>query len=141
MVGADEGGHEAELRALANSLGISDRVHFHGDCYGEEKLRLIGESDLLVLPSHMENFGIVVAEALSAGRPALVSTGAPWSSLVEQRCGWWVKPDGWVEALRDATARPAEELAAMGARGAALVRDRYLLPAIAGRYAASYGTL
>ena len=38
----------------------------------------MGQAEFLVLPSHSENFGIVVAESLAAGRPALTTVGTPW---------------------------------------------------------------
>ena len=37
-----------------------------------------GHAEFMVLPSHSENFGLVVAESLAAGRPALTTVGTPW---------------------------------------------------------------
>ena len=44
----------------------------------EEKWAALGQAEFLVLPSHSENFGIVVAESLAAGRPAVTTVGTPW---------------------------------------------------------------
>jgi glycosyltransferase involved in cell wall biosynthesis len=79
------------------------------------------------MPSKSENFGLTAAEALAVGTPVIVSKGAPWSEVVERRCGWWI--DHGVEPLRDALleamALPATSLAEMGVRGRSWVVDRY----------------
>ena len=53
-------------------------VVWTGELRGEEKWAALGQAEFLVLPSHSENFGIVVAESLAAGRPALTTVGTPW---------------------------------------------------------------
>ncbi len=62
-----------DVRELAAGLGLSDQVAFLGPVDQEAKLRLLSESDVFVLPSEDESFGISVAEALAAGLP-VVST-------------------------------------------------------------------
>ncbi len=126
IVGPPEDGHDDELRALARSLGL-ERVTIEGPVWGEEKAALYAASELFVAPTRNENFGLTVAEALAAAMPAICTTGAPWSELQSERCGWWVDqgPDALAQALADALARPPAELAAMGARGRSLVARRY----------------
>ncbi len=87
---------------------------------------------LFVLPSFSENFGVVVAEALSYGIPVIATRGTPWADLESFGCGWWVEPGVpfLTEALRAATALGDEERAAMGERGLAYVQ-RYNWDAIA----------
>ena len=46
----------------------------------EEKWAALGQAEFLVLPSHSENFGIVVAESLAAGRPAVTTKNTPWGA-------------------------------------------------------------
>ena len=53
-------------------------VIWTGELRGEEKWAALGNAEFLVLPSHSENFGIVVAESLAAGRPVVTTTGTPW---------------------------------------------------------------
>ena len=140
IVGPDEDGHRAELEGQAARLGIAGDVHFRDAVADDAKWDLYRSADLFVLPTHSENFGVVVAEALAAGVPALTTVGAPWQDLRDHGCGWWteigVRP--LAEALRDAVSRSDAERAAMGARGRALVAEQYGWPRIAQQMLAVY---
>ena len=126
VAGPDEGGHRAELEAQVARLGLGE-VSFLGPVGNDDKWDLHRSADLFVLPTHSENFGVVVAEALAAGVPVLTTTGAPWSELQTHGCGWWVEPAPrpLAEALGAAIGATDDERAAMGARGRALVRRSY----------------
>jgi glycosyltransferase involved in cell wall biosynthesis len=89
IAGRGEPMYVQEIQALVATLGVQ-RVTFPGPLYGEAKTQAYFAADLFVLPTHSENFGMVVAEALAHGCPAVVSRGAPWSGLDEEGCGWWV---------------------------------------------------
>jgi len=82
-------------------------------------------ASLFVLPSHSENFGLVIAEALAAGVPALVTRTTPWSGLAAASSGWCVGWDEYAAALTLALATSPDELAAMGRRGAAWVAQDF----------------
>lgn len=127
IAGADEVGHRLELEQLARQLGINQWVQFVGPLFGERKRDAFGAAEVFVLPTHSENFGIVVAEALGVGLPVLTTRGAPWEELTRQRCGWWtdIHSDALREALVQIIRLPAVELAAMGARGRELVATHY----------------
>lgn len=127
LAGPDEDGHQAELERAAAEAGLSDVVSFPGAVADGAKWTLYADADLFVLPSHSENFGIVVAEALAAHVPVLTTKGTPWSDLPEYRCGWWseVGTDGVGAALREATSLPVDMLREMGSNGRALVEERY----------------
>lgn len=73
MAGPDQMGWEAELRDLAKSLGANDRILWPGLLSGTLKWGAYHTCEAFVLPSHHENFGIVVAEALACGKPVLVT--------------------------------------------------------------------
>ena len=73
MAGPDQNGWKATLELLAAKLNISNRVTWTGMVSGDLKWGIIKSSDALFLPSHQENFGIVVAEALACGVPGLIS--------------------------------------------------------------------
>ena len=61
------------LREMTTRLGIQDRVHYCGMLQGPAKWGAFYNSEAFILPSHQENFGIAVAEALSCGKPVLIS--------------------------------------------------------------------
>ena len=131
IVGADEAGHLAEVKREISLLSLPSPVFaFPGPKYGEELSKEYDACDLLVLPSHSENFGAVVVDALAHAKPVIASTGTPWQILAERRCGWWVEnsPDSLVRAIEEARTSPLE---AMGARGRALVAERFTWPAVA----------
>ncbi|PEN06513.1 hypothetical protein CRI93_09530 [Longimonas halophila] len=140
IAGPDENDHQSEVEARAVELGITDQVSFPGSIPDAEKWALYRASDLFVLPTFSENFGVVVAEALASGIPAITTTGAPWSVLEERDCGWWIETgvDPLVEALREATTCSDAERLAMGRYGRELVKERFAWPAIAQTLAGAY---
>ena len=120
IAGKGEATHVQEVQALAEKLGVL-RVEFPGALYGEAKAAAYFGADLFVLPTHSENFGMVVAEALAHGCPAVVSRGAPWPGLETEGCGWWVDNSvpTLVAALDTAMQLPPGQLVAMGLCGRA----------------------
>lgn len=127
VAGEGEPSYIEELKTLAERLGVSDRVRFLGGVYGEEKWRLYREADLFVLPTHSENFGIVIAEALASGTPVVTTKGTPWQELASRHCGWWTEigTQPTTEALTDFLRLSDDELEQMGRRGRQLVEDCY----------------
>jgi len=140
IVGPDDGGYRETLRRLAQNLGIGELVSFEDTIFGEAKAQLFEETDVLALPSHSENFGVVVAESLASGTPAIASTGTPWSSLESQGCGWWIvpTPDNLATTLSAASLVTPKELRAMGMRGRNYVRTHLTWPRCTQRMAKLY---
>lgn len=70
------------LHELAEAEGLGDSLRWAGYVSGEAKWRALSEADIFVLPSHSENFGIAVVEALLAGLPCVVGRGVAIAETV-----------------------------------------------------------
>jgi len=140
LVGPDEGGHLEELIKLVEELAIGESVTFTGPMGGEALATEYRGASLFVLPSHTENFGMVVGEAMAHGLPVIATHGAPWELLETEKCGWWVpiSAEGIANALANATGLPSESLIEIGARGQALVAERFEWDGIARRFIDCY---
>lgn len=127
IAGPDEVGHRSKLEHLAARLGIGNLIQFVGPLSGATKRNAFAATDLFVLPTYSENFGIAVAEALGAGVPVLTTRGAPWEELLTRHCGWWtdINVPSLRQALLEALQQPPGALAQMGQRGKALVLEKY----------------
>ena len=106
---------------------LNNTVKILKPAFGKEKYNLYTESSLFVLPTHSENFGMVIAEALACGVPAITTTGTPWESLTKTDSGWWIElsEDNLTKCMREAMNTPHKVLFEMGQRGAKMVRDNY----------------
>lgn len=115
------------MQKLASGACGNGSIRFAGEVLGEEKSNLLAGASLFILPSHSENFGMVVAEALAHGLPVITTTATPWMDLPVRGCGWCVAPDGTTiaAALQEALTRPADELHAMGGRGREWMEQEY----------------
>ena len=116
-----------ELKQLTIQLGIANYIHFIGGVYGEQKWKLFKEADLFILPTHSENFGIVVAEALACGTPVITTQGTPWKELESNHCGWWtaIGTEATTKALKDFLQQTETQLEQMGRNGRKLVEEKY----------------
>ena len=93
MAGPDQTGWQAHLQALAAHWGIADRITWPGMLSGDLKWGAFHAADAFVLPSHQENFGIAVAEALACGLPVLISNKVNiWREIEADQAGL-VAPD------------------------------------------------
>lgn len=140
IVGPDKDNNYADgMKELARTLGCQ-RVTFEGELKGDEKYKFMAESECEILPTHSENFGMVVAEALACGTPVICSHGAPWKGLADEKCGWWIPTEtaAFEDAMSDAMSRSREELAAMGDRGRDWMSRDFDWNAIGAKLKASY---
>lgn len=131
--------HEAEMRRLVHSLRL-DCVSFVGERTGIAKWDFLRSADLFVLPSHSENFGIVVAEAMAVGMPVIATTGAPWRVLRDEGMGWWTEPtvEGITASLAKACAESDEQRAARGAKARDYAAQKFSWDEIGRRMARCY---
>lgn len=132
VVGPDELGHKAQVMEAVQAANLAEQWHFHEPLHGEEKDQFLAEADLFILPTYSENFGISIAEALSAGTPVITTTGTPWKKLLSHRAGWWVKPEvaALQSALQEAVSLSESELFDMGQRGREWVNAEFSWPQI-----------
>lgn len=79
-----------ELRNLIISKGLQNCVEIIPPVFGEAKHKLYCESSLFVLPTYSENFGMVIAEAMSCGVPCITTNGTPWQELNVKQLGWCI---------------------------------------------------
>lgn len=93
IAGPDESGWQAVLQRLAQHCGISARVTWTGPLYGDLKWEAMRAAEVFALPSHVENFGIAVAEALGCGLPVLISNQVSIFPDVESDGAGLVAPD------------------------------------------------
>jgi glycosyltransferase involved in cell wall biosynthesis len=117
-----DGPHAAPLGRLARELEVGDTVHWLGDVPRSQLAAEYNRADVFCLPSVQEGFGIVLLEAMAAGKPIAASRAAaipevaPHGLLVEPE-----NPEALAAALETLYRLP-EQRAAIGAEGLRLVR-------------------
>jgi glycosyltransferase involved in cell wall biosynthesis len=78
-------------------------------------------ASLFLLPSHNENFGLVVAEAMAHGLPVVVTDTTPWRAVNDEHTGWCVPWENYGATLASATTTPPDELRDRGQKARAWV--------------------
>ena len=120
-------GDAGYIQILSQSASDISNVHFVGAKYGEEKWNFLRSADLLILPTHSENFGIVVAESLAVGVPVITTKGTPWEDLNIHNCGWWIdlSVNSLCITLPTVFLKDSFELKELGENGMKLIEDKY----------------
>ena len=129
IIVAGEGDEEyvASLKKQILDLGLQDKIELIGGVYGERKWELFRQADFFVLPTHSENFGLAIAEALASGTPVITTVGTPWSDLNTSHSGAWIEigAQPLVDTLRRFLSLSDEDLEEMGKNGRKLIETRY----------------
>lgn len=132
VVAGPDAGAEQSFRAAVAATAAAPRVHVVGPLLGDEKLAALGAAEVFVLPSQQEAFSIALLEAMAAGRAVVATEGCNFPEVAEAGAGLVVPSDERriAEAIERILA-DSKLRAAMGVRGAALVRKRYTWDAAA----------
>lgn len=75
---------------LIEALPSSARIKVNGAVAPATVVKFLSDFDLFVLPTHGENYGHAILEALAAGLPVIVGRNTPWKQVEEERAGWLV---------------------------------------------------
>jgi glycosyltransferase involved in cell wall biosynthesis len=128
MAGPDQEGWQQELMDLAQARGVKDRITWTGMLTGDMKWGAFHAAEVFVLPSHSENFGIVVAEALACRLPVLITDKVNiWREIVQDGAGF-AEPDtldGMVALLGRWLDLSADEIHRMRIRARACFTYRF----------------
>jgi glycosyltransferase involved in cell wall biosynthesis len=140
ICGEGDAAYTEHLRRIANELRVANNVYFVGPISGREKDEAFANSDVCVVPSHRENFGLVVAEAMAYGLPVIAGHGTPWEELDSRGAGLWVKNDP--RSLANALHKlRGLNLAAMGRKGRSWMSSGYDWRSISKRFRSLYESL
>lgn len=128
IAGPDQSGLQATLMKCAGEFGLAKRIHWPGMLSGDAKWGAFRAASFFALPSHQENFGIVVAEALALGKPVLITDKVNiWREVEADGAGVVVSDDdeGVAEGLRRMLAMSDDEHAAMSEAARRSFEARY----------------
>lgn len=142
IVGNGEADYIKSLENRVKTLELQDCIKILPPVFGDAKTKLYQESSLFCLPSFSENFGMVIAEAMSCGVPAITTKGTPWQLLngeestmgasldilgEDRRTGWCIElsVQNLEIVLREAMSMDFHGLYEMGQRGSKLVNENF----------------
>lgn len=142
IVGNGEDDYVETLQAKVTQLKVENKVKISPPVFGKGKATLYQESSLFCLPSYSENFGMVIAEAMSCGVPAITTVETPWELLngnttsmgaslqslgENKQTGWCIDTgvDALAHTLREAMALPPHILYEMGQKGSKLINENF----------------
>lgn len=128
MAGPDQVGWQRDLEDLAKSYGVLERITWTGMLKGGLKWGAYRASEVFVLPSHTENFGVVVAEALACGLPVVITNKVKiWHEVVNSGAGFADSDtvEGITTALKQWLMLSVEEKERMRVRARACFEENF----------------
>lgn len=143
LAGSGETDYLNYLQELVGDLGLTGNITFTGFVTGQDKDAILQGSDIFVLPSFSENFGIAVAEALAHGLPVIITPDIQIAPEIATAKAGLVVP-GEEEALANAIAQllaSPQQRQIIGENGKNLVKQRYSWSTIAANLADVYRSI
>jgi glycosyltransferase involved in cell wall biosynthesis len=128
FAGPNATGWQTELQQRANAAGIGNRLHWPGMIRDDLKWGAFYGCDAFILPSHQENFGIAVAEALACGKPVLLADKVNIAADVADAGAAFMEPDtaaGTLRLLESWLATTPAQREQMSARALACFHTHY----------------
>lgn len=142
IVGNGDSSYINELKDKIKTLELQDSIQILPPLFGKDKTQLYQESSVFCLPSYSENFGMVIAEAMSCGVPSIATNGTPWQLLngdvstmgvsfnnlgKDKRTGWCIdlNVENLKNTLREVIHMPETELYAMGQKASQLINENF----------------
>jgi len=93
FAGPNDNSYAKKIKKLSERVGVSNSIYWTGMVSGNQKWGAFQSAEAFVLPSHQENFGIAVAEALSCGTPVMISTAVNIAEFIKNDCAGLVQQD------------------------------------------------
>ena len=127
IAGNGEESYIRKLKELIKAKNIQNCIKIIPPVFGAEKYKLYCESSLFVLPTYSENFGMVIAEAMSCGVPCITTNGTPWQMLNEKQLGWCIdlNLDNLATTISQAIDLGNDTLFEMGQECSKFIHDTY----------------
>ncbi len=142
LAGSGEADYVASTVQLSASLGLKERTSFPGLITHQKALFMRG-SDIFVLPSFAENFGMSVAEAMTVGLPVIVTPEVQIASDIAAANAGLIVPGevgDWTEAIKKLLVS-AEMRQQLGANGQRVARERYTWDSVAKNLVLAYSNI
>ncbi|BAY36695.1 hypothetical protein NIES2111_10260 [Nostoc sp. NIES-2111] len=143
IAGSGDADYESKIKSLVITHNLQNRTHFRGFVKGENKDSLLQGSDLFVLTSYSENFGVAVVEALAAGIPAIITPGVALANMVTQeKLGYVAEFDvtAIATSIKQALDTP-QEAKARGDRARKFISENYTWDCIASKLISVYSEM
>lgn len=135
IAGPDFENTTIQLKALIESVGISDRVSVVGLLSGDAKYGLLAASDVFVLPSASEGLSMAILEAMAAGLPVLATKECNFPAIREQGSGIVVerRVNDIADGLKQLLEMSKRQLRDIGYIGKKFVSERYSWDVVGGQ--------
>lgn len=125
----------ASLKEKIINLNIQNNTRIIPPTFGKAKYLLYCESSVFILPSYSENFGMVIAEAMSCGVPVITTNNTPWKvinggckyNMDYQQMGWCIdlNKENIIATLKEAISMDKNTLYEMGQLSSRFIKENY----------------